>query len=328
MFPTLRYWLVAVQAVFVLSLAAVSAQSIPFEFLRPMAAALLIWVVGFLFLFVRTAITTARIDRPLTSIATGLKAELPTLSKAFGYALLLGLAMALHGWAKTMIPQVSGYWADPMLADFDHQLFGQDPWPLFRSIGLGPLFANIYVSWFPVTFGMMGLLAFSKRDHSVLLTAFLAILILVGTIGQYVLPSAGPIFYERLGLGARFDELIATTDPSVTFLADYLWSNYRSGGANLGTGISAMPSMHVTLAVWTMFAARAFWRPLTIPAAAYALTIYITSVASGWHYATDGVVGAVLAAAIYGWLAKRSRQAPSATDIENPVPANPAEALA
>ena len=315
MFPTLRYWLVAVQAAFVLSLAAISSRPIPFEFSRPMAAALMIWSAGLLFLIVRTAVSSTQIDRPLSSIAKGMKAELPTLRKAFGYALLLGLAMALHGWAKTMIPHVGGYWADPMLADFDHLLFGQDPWHLFRAVGLGPVFAKVYVSWFPVTFGMMGLLAFSTRDHGILLTAFLAILIIIGTIGQYVLPSAGPIFYERLGLGPRFDQLTATTDPSVSFLADYLWRNYQSGGANLGTGISAMPSLHVTMAVWTMFAARALWRPLVVPAAAYALVIYIYSVASGWHYATDGIIGAALAILIYGWLSKRARQSVSQDEV-------------
>jgi hypothetical protein len=77
--------------------------------------------------------------------------------------------MALHGWAKTMIPIAGGYWADPMLANVDRALFGQDPWHLFKSAALGPLFAKVYVSWFQVTFGMMGLLAFSKRDHGVLM---------------------------------------------------------------------------------------------------------------------------------------------------------------
>ena len=79
-----------------------------------MMAALMIWLIGFLFLAGRTAISSVKIDRPLTSLAAGIKEERQTLSKAFGYALLLGLAMALHGWAKTMIPSVGGYWADPM----------------------------------------------------------------------------------------------------------------------------------------------------------------------------------------------------------------------
>jgi len=326
MFPTLRYWLVAVQALFVLSLAAISARPIPFEYSRPMGAAMMIWSVGLLFLIGRTLIFETRADRPVTSFVAGIQKEAGTLWQAFTYALLLGLAMALHGWAKTMIPQVGGYWADPMLADFDYWLFGQDPWQFFRIGSLSAVFAKVYVSWFPVTFGMMGLLAFSKRDHSILLTAFLAILIVVGTIGQYVLPSAGPIFYERIGLGPRFDQMAATTDPSVAFLADYLWRNFEAGGANLGTGISAMPSMHVTLAVWTMFAAHAVWRPLAVPAAAYALIIYVYSVASGWHYATDGLAGAALAAMIYAWLIKRAR--PTAKPAEPFAEVNPAGALA
>ena len=201
MFPTLRYWLVAVQAAFVLSLAAISSRPIPFEYSRPMGAALMIWSVGFIFLLGRTAVSSVRIDRPLTSFALGLKAEAGTLSKAFGYALLLGLAMALHGWAKTMIPHVGGYWADPMLADLDHWLFGQDPWPLFRLDALGPFFAKVYVSWFPVTFGMMGLLAFSKRDHSVLLTAFLAILIMSGRSANMCCPRPGRFFTSASGSG-------------------------------------------------------------------------------------------------------------------------------
>jgi membrane-associated phospholipid phosphatase len=64
-----------------------------------------------------------------------------------------------------------------------------------------------------------------------------------------------------------------------------------------------------------LFAARALWRPLVIPAAVYALIIYVYSVASGWHYATDGVIGAALAALIYGWLAKRARQSGSQDQV-------------
>jgi hypothetical protein len=319
----IRYWLVAAQAVFVLSLAAISSRPIPFEFSRPMGAALMIWSVGFLYLLGRTLFVAVRSAGPVEVFFENIKAEFGTLLRAFNYALLLGLAMALHGWAKSMIPHVSGYWADPMLADFDHVLFGQDPWHLFRSDALGPLFAKVYFSWFPVTFGTMGLLAFSKRDHTIVLTAFLAILIIVGTIGQYALPSVGPIFYERIGLGPRFTELIATNVPTYTYVADYLWRNYELGGANLGTGISAMPSLHVTLAIWTVFAAHALWRPLVIPALFYALIMWVTSIASGWHYATDGLVGAVMATAIYAWLCTRGRQsAVSAGRSEVPEPAH------
>ena len=320
MFPALRYWLVAVQAVFVVSLALISSHPIPFEFSRPMGAAMMIWSVGFLYLLVRVFIAALREESPFHAFFEKVRAENATVIKAFTYAVLLGLAIALHGWAKSMIPHVGGYWADPFLADLDHMIFGQDPWHLFRSDLLRPLYAEAYVSWFLITFGTMGVLAFSKRDHSALLTAYLATLIIGGTIGQYLLPSVGPIFYERIGLGPRFAELVATNDPTYGLFADYLWHHYRLGGANLGTGISAMPSMHVTLAVWTVFAAHAVWRPLAVPAAIYAVVIWAASIASGWHYALDGLVGAVLSTAIYALLVRTQARSKLDPEIEPALP--------
>jgi hypothetical protein len=308
--------LVAVQAVFVLLLAYVSARPIPFEFSRPMAAALLIWMVGLTFMALRLCWALGRAGAPLSDIGPALKAEWPTISRAFWWAVVLGLAMALHGWGKSMIGGVSGYWADPYLAVFDGWLFGTDPWRLVRHDLLTPIYAKAYVSWFPITFGTMGLLAFSSRDHHRVLTLFLTVMIIGGTIGQYVLPSAGPIFYERMGLGLRFHELVATNDPTFGLFADYLWTNFIASSANLGTGISAMPSMHVSMAVWTVIAARAIWAPLAVPAAIYALLVWFASISSGWHYATDGLVGGLVVLVCYKLLFRAERE-----QVAAPVPA-------
>jgi hypothetical protein len=310
----LKYWLVGFQAVFVLVLAAVSSRPIPFSFARPMTAALLLWVVGLLYFSIRGCVRSP--SRPLTALVAHCREERRTIWRAFEWALILGLAVALHGWAKSMLPHASGYWADPYLADFDQRLFGQDPWRLFRSDLLAPVYAKAYVCWFFITFGVMGVLAFSKRDHSRLFNCFLVAWILGGTVGQYVLPSAGPIFFERIGLGPRFAELVATNDPSFGLVADYLWKFHQQAGASLGTGISAMPSMHVTMAVWTMLAARAIWRPLALPAAIYALIIYAASIASGWHYATDGMVGLVVAVAAHRLCAARPDRASSPVALQ------------
>ena len=291
--------LVAVQAVFVLSLAAASSRAIPFEFSRPMKAALAIWAAGLAFMFVRTGLSALKDGAPLASFRARLMGERNTLIQALQIAMIIGLAIALHGWAKSMIPHVTSYWADPMLADLDKAVFGEDPWRLFRSDLLAPLYSTFYVWWFPITFGTMGILAFSRRNHSRLIVAYLMTLIFGGTFGQYALPSAGPIFYEGLGFGPRFSELVRTNDPTFTSFAQYLWHHYEQGGANLGTGISAMPSMHIALAVWTTFAAYAIWRPLAIAAGAYALILWGASIASGWHYAVDGVIGAGVALASF-----------------------------
>lgn len=308
----LTYWLLAVQAAFVLTLAAVSARPIPFEFSRPMGAAMMIWSVGAYYFVIRNGLLSLKAPRPAVALIGQLKSDWRTLVRALEWAILLGLAIALHGWAKSMIPHVTSYWADPLLADADALLFGQDPWPLFRSELLKPVYSKAYVSWFVITFGFMGLLAFSKRDHVVLFNSYLVSLIGGGTIGQYLLPSVGPIYYERIGLGPRFAELVATNDPTYGRFADYLWKFYVEGGANLGTGISAMPSMHVTLAVWTVIAARTLWKPLTYPAAIYAFFIWCGSIASGWHYALDGLVGAGIAVGAYricqGFAARTEKQ--------------------
>ena len=301
----IRVAFIAVQAIFVVALALICSRSIPFEFSRPMAAALLIWLFGLTFLGFRLCWALGREGAPLSQFGPALKAEWPTISRAFTWAVMLGLAMALHGWAKSMIPHVTGYWADPFLADLDYALFREEPWRLVRHELMEPLYAQAYVSWFPITFGTMGVLAFSKRDHHRILTLYLAVLIVGGTIGQYVLPSVGPIFYDRIGLGDRFQELIATNHPNYTRFADYLWTHFTAGGADLGTGISAMPSMHVSMAVWTVIAARAIWAPLAIPAAFYAMMIWLASIASGWHYATDGLVGGLVVLVCYRLLVSR-----------------------
>ena len=295
----IAYILVGGQIVFVAVLALVSAHPVPFVFGRPMMAAVSFWSIGLALVLARTGWSALRSDQPIPVFAEGLKAEVPVMVRALQIALLAGAALALHGWAKSMMPLIVDFWADPILADLDAAIFGRDPWPLFRADWLMPVFGYVYLFWFPITFATLGFVAFSRRDHSPLVVAFVATLVIGGTLGQYLLPSAGPIFYERIGLGPRFAELVATNHFSFNRVSDYLWIHYQARDASLGTGISAMPSVHVALATWTALACYRLWRPLAVPAGAYALTIWAASIASGWHYSTDGLAGALIAAACF-----------------------------
>ena len=315
-----KYILLASQALFVLLVLAGSERPVPFEFSRPMGAAMMLWTVGVWIIVLRVLIRSLKAERPVMALFPLARSELPVILRALEWAAILGLAIALHGWAKSSMPFVTGYWADGLLAQVDHAIFGTDPWRLFRSDLLKPLYAQAYVSWFPITFGSMAVLAFSRKDHGALFNSYLMTLIVGGTVGEHLLPSAGPIFYERIGLGSRFAELVATNDPTYGRFADYLWKYYEAGGAGLGTGISAMPSMHVALAVWTLFAAWRVWRPLAVPAALYALVIWGASIASGWHYAVDGFAGALIACAAQ-WAATRQWRQPAAgISVAGPVP--------
>ena len=114
---------------------------------------------------------------------------------------------------------------------------------------------------------------------------------------QYALPSAGPIFYERLGFGDRFADL--PSRPWATITADYLWANYLDNGSRVGAGISAFPSLHVAGAAWVATGATGFSRKLAPLAWAYFVLILMGSVFLGWHYALDDIAGLVIALIMY-----------------------------
>ena len=241
------------------------------------------------------------------------------------WALPIGIMLsafqgAVLQWTKVMMPLVAGFWADPMLASFDHLLFGQDPWHITHSLfdQLTPLIDRFYAVWMPITLAfkfVLYLLPPSTRKAQALIAYFL--IMGCGALGQYLGASAGPIFYELLQLGDRFKDIPIM--PWVAAGRDYLWSDYLNGGGHVGAGISAMPSMHVAIALWMALAARAFLPRLQIIGWTYFAVVLVGSVHLGWHYAVDGIVSCAFVlvawmiaavAANPGWrLSTRSRSA-------------------
>jgi membrane-associated phospholipid phosphatase len=65
-------------------------------------------------------------------------------------------------------------------------------------------------------------------------------------------------------------------------------------GTSGGVGIVCFPSFHV---IWAVLSATALWsvKPLRIPATLLATLIVISTVTTGWHYATDVLAGFLFA---------------------------------
>jgi len=264
-----------------------------------MAAALLLTVIGAF-----GAMVSRRELSPTAALIKLARENWRGFAGAMLLIALAGLNLIAFMWIKPLLNQLVPFWADPLLARIDNALFfGTDPWTLLSWANF-PLAGIIYHPvWFSSIVIALLIAAFAPTSpqKSAVIVSYFVLWTLVAPIVHSVLPAVGPIFFEAMGYGGRFAAM--EHNPETAAVAGYLWSFYESGSYGAGNGISAMPSMHVTTSTWVVIAVlvlRRSWLPV---AAAAWVTIFTLSIALGWHYAVDGIVGALAAVATYGSLA-------------------------
>jgi len=259
----------------------------------------------------------AGISSPIAHLKAILLEKSTFLLAAVAGAMLGGIDMLFFMWIKPELTAVAPFWADTLLANADHALFGTDPWRLFQGMDLTTHASAYSFLWAVAVMGTTVWLLAQRPSaaRSASLIAYFAIWSLFGTIGQYFLSSAGPIFYQRVGLGDRFAELSGNIPEVTQTVSGYLWNFHSTHTLGVGAGISAMPSLHIATVAWIALAFYGQRSKLTPLAILFALYMWAMSVALGWHYAVDGVVGAAGAIACLAlssaWL-KRRRTAPDA----------------
>lgn len=239
---------------------------------------------------------------------------------------LAGLNMTTFMWTKPLLNYLVPFWADPLLAGLDNAMFlGHDPWVFLTGLNSTPMAIFYHRGWFVM---MLLVLIFvlasppSAEKSATMLTYFL-LWSVIGPVIHILLPAAGPIFFADLGYGDRFAGLESVSETKE--VATYLWMVYAGEGFGPGSGISAMPSLHIATTAWMIIATRIFARRLLLPMALAGFLIFLLSVALGWHYAADGIVGAIAAGACYHILyavyARRSgrRLQPTRTPLDSPV---------
>jgi hypothetical protein len=218
---------------------------------------------------------------------------------------------------KTLALGAGGYHHDAAFIALDRRLLGgMDAWRWTHAIFpegwmTGMIDHAYHRTFLPMMIGYaacIGLRGKPELRYTYMLS-YLAGFVLVGMIAADIFDSAGPIFDGILfGDGSTFGELqarlqdqsaAAPTTIAATFAQDYLIAAFQENVVRIGSGISAMPSMHIVLAALWGIACWHLHKGLGIIFTLYGLMILIGSVHLGWHYLSDGLVGFLMIVAIW-----------------------------
>jgi hypothetical protein len=276
-----------------------------------------------------------RPERPLGFLAGAARSSGLGGRLARGAPMLLALAVFMPAFSamKSAIPLWSDYVWDDTWIRLDRAVHGTDPWRLLQPIFGYPLVTSalsvLYHLWLLLIYAGAAWFCFVEgRDR--LRTRFFATYFASWTImgvGLAILfASVGPCFLApMLGDGRFEDQMAVLRDANERFpvmtlaVQQQLIDWHLSGSDGLGRGISAMPSMHVSLAFLFFLAMREISRPAGLFFGAFCAIILIGSVYLGYHYAVDGYLA--IAATWLIWLAA-GRLVPSANDSTEPMRAS------
>jgi len=225
------------------------------------------------------------------------------------YCLFIGMFTSV----KTSLSVIYGFQHDIFQADVDKAIFMDvDAWKILfepiHSLWTQPIIEfNYNALWHLHTYLVLFMVATAHQTRGLrtrYLLSFMLVWVIVGNIFAGIFISAGPAFYGFVtGDEARFGEqlqMLATyAGSSAVSFQDYLWTSYVNALPGFGTGISAFPSVHVSVCALNTLFAFEVSRRLGYISLAYTLIIQVSSVYLAWHYFIDGLFGAAIVAAIY-----------------------------
>jgi hypothetical protein len=214
--------------------------------------------------------------------------------------------ISVFTWFKHMIPVINPYGWDVTFAGWDRALHGgYHPWELLQPVFGYPLVTSVinlfYQLWFFVLYAVLVWQAFSLRSPRLRMQFFLTFslsFMLLGTLAATLLSSAGPCYFGLVtDLPDPFQPLMDYLRSAHSAfpvwsldVQDTLWERYETGGLDVGSGISAMPSMHVSAAYLFALVGWRTNRAVGIALTVFLFLVIVGSVHLAWHYAIDDYV--------------------------------------
>ncbi|WP_037498861.1 phosphatase PAP2 family protein [Sphingomonas jaspsi] len=276
------------------------------------AATLLCLLVAVFFEAMHLALTKA--DRPVSRLMESVRVRTQLAPVA---AFLFPLFLGAYTWAKCSIPRIVGYRWEAFWSDADRLvLFGNDGWKIAHAIL--PTQAAPFLSFFyAIGWGLalvvgssLYCVSKSRREVATFFSALMLSWLIGGVCLAYAVSAAGPIFVHLSdsALAARFEplraQLLSVLGDKNTIISTqrYLAAGIDKAYATKGSGVSAMPSMHIATATILLIATRRRW--LLPFACLFWLTTFFGSVYFGYHYALDAPVAAGIAIACW-WISAR-----------------------
>lgn len=224
---------------------------------------------------------------------------------------------------KAAIRLFNDFTWDQTFIDWDRAIFfGHDAWEVLQPIIGYPYvtagLSVLYQLWLLLLYFGCLFMIYAEIDHRLRRQFFLAYILswsVVGGVMATMLASVGPCFTNPL-LGLHdFDAQMAylrSVDDVVPVMVlpvqDMLLKWHSANVNGLGSGITAMPSMHVAIAYLFWLAMRRISKPAGIFFGAYFAVIWVSSVHLAYHYAVDGLVSVIAVTALW-WISGQAIQA-------------------
>lgn len=224
------------------------------------------------------------------------------------------LLMPFFSKMKSAIPLFNEYTWDARFGAWDRAIFlGHDAWQVLQPlVGYPPVtaaLAVLYHAWLLLLYLGCLYFAFGAIDRTIRRRFFLTYVLAWSVIGggvATVFASVGPCFVGPLLGDPSFDAQMAYLQaadaqlPVMTLPVQQMLLDWHLADTNgLGSGITAMPSMHVAIAFLFWIAARHVSPTAGRWLGAFFVAIWIGSVHLAYHYAVDGLVSVVLIALLW-----------------------------